>query len=126
MLAKNCTEISQTSACELPFHSARLRIKIDIQFDCLSYCATESYRKHRREMLENKHIVPGFTKADEGANFRLTTGHVSTDAHLHTLSNYLSPLCVLCTEGNSIMIHNVYPDFWGLEIPNNYKFNLKN
>ena len=76
-------------------------------------------------MLENKYIVPGFTRTDEVANIRLITSHVSTAAHLHTLSNYLSPLCVLGTDGNSIMIHNVYPDLWGLEITNNYKFKLK-
>jgi hypothetical protein len=34
--------------------------------------------------------------------FHLITGHDSLAAHLHRLSSYPSPVCVLCSEENSI------------------------
>jgi len=55
----------------IPFY--QIEYKLNIQVDCLSYCAIESQHK----MLENKSIVSDFTRADSVAIVRLTTDHNS-------------------------------------------------
>jgi hypothetical protein len=57
------------------------------------------------ELFENvaKFKYLGMTLGDAMAIFRLITGHDYFAAHLYRLLLYLSPVCVLCREENSIM-----------------------
>jgi hypothetical protein len=102
-LAKKGTKISQTSACKLTFHSAKLKIERGIQVDLSECYAIQSQHKSWGKIVENKNVVPDFPRGDAMAIFQLIIGHVCLAAHLYRLSLYPSPMCVLCREENSIM-----------------------
>jgi hypothetical protein len=102
-LAKKGTKISQTSACKLTYHPATLKIKRAIQVDLSEYYNIQSQHKSWGKIVENRNIDPDFPRRDEVATFRLITGHDCLAAHLHRLSLYPSPTCVLCKEENSVM-----------------------
>jgi hypothetical protein len=102
-LAKKGTKISQTSACKLTFHSAKLNIKRDIQVDLSEYYTIKSQHNSWGKIVENRNTVPDFLRRDAVATFQLITGHDYLAAHLYRLSLYPSPMCVLCREENSVM-----------------------
>jgi hypothetical protein len=102
-LEKEGTKISQTSACKLIFHSAMLSIKSSIQVDLSEYYAIRSQRKSWYKRVKNRNVIPDFPTGTAVATFRLIIDHVCLVAHLHRLSIYPSPVCVLCREDNFIM-----------------------
>jgi ribonuclease HI len=61
-LEKKRTKISQTSACKLTFHSAKLQIKRGIQVDLSEYYIIQSQHKSWGKIVENRNIVPDFPK----------------------------------------------------------------
>jgi hypothetical protein len=95
-LAKKGTKISQTSACKLTFHSAKLKIKRVIQVNLSEYYTIQSQHKSWSKIAENRNRVPDFPRRDAVATFRLITSHDCLAAHLYRLSLYPSPMCVLC------------------------------
>jgi hypothetical protein len=64
-LARKGTVISQMFTCKLSFHSAKLKIKRNIQADLLGYYTTQSQHKPWIKIAENRYIVPDFPS--EGA-----------------------------------------------------------
>jgi hypothetical protein len=102
-LAKKGTKISQTSACKLTFHSAKLKIKGGIQVNLSEYYTIQSQHKSWGKIVDNRNIVPDFPRRDVVATFRLITGHDYLAAHLYRLLLYLSPMYVLCRKENSLM-----------------------
>jgi hypothetical protein len=100
-LIKKGTKISETSACKLTFHFAKLRIK-SIKVDLSEY-ATQSQYKSWDKVFKNRNIIPNFLRGDAVATFWLITGHGYLGAHLHRLSIYPSRVCALCREDDSIM-----------------------
>jgi hypothetical protein len=60
-LVKTARAISPTSARKLSFHSAKLRIKSNVQADFSTY-ATESQHKPWNKMAENRNIIPDFPR----------------------------------------------------------------
>jgi ribonuclease HI len=117
-LAKKGTEIRKISVCKLSFHSAKLRIKGNIQADLARYYATKGQHTPWNKMVENRNIIPDFPQGDAVATFRLITGHDYLAAHLHRLKIYQSPMCVLCKEHNSIMNQDHLPDCTALNSGN--------
>jgi hypothetical protein len=61
-LAKKGSEISQTSACKITFHSAKLKIKRGIQVDLSEYYTIQRQHKSRDKIVENRNIVPDFPR----------------------------------------------------------------
>jgi hypothetical protein len=100
-LAKKGTKISQISACNLTFHSAKLKIKRGIQIDLSEYYTIQSQHISWGKIVENRNIVPDFPRRDAMATFRLITSHDCLAAHLYRLLLYPSPMYVLCREENS-------------------------
>jgi hypothetical protein len=68
-LAKKGTKISQTSACKLTFHSAKLKIKRGIQIDLSEYYTIQSQYKSWGKIVENRNMVPNFPRGDAVATF---------------------------------------------------------
>jgi ribonuclease HI len=95
-LAKKGTKISQTSACKLTFHSAKLKIKRGTQIDLSEYYAIQSQHKSWGKIVENSNIVPYFPRGDAMATFQLITGHDCLVVHLYKLLLYpSSPVCLV-------------------------------
>jgi hypothetical protein len=61
-LAEKGTKISQTSACKLTFHSAKLKIERGIQADLSEYYMIQSQHKSWGEIVQNRNIVPDFPR----------------------------------------------------------------
>jgi hypothetical protein len=91
-LAKKGTKISQTSACELTFQSAKLIIRRSIQTVLLEYYAIQSLHNSRDKIVKNRNIIPGFPRGVAVATFCLITGHDCLAAHLHRFSIYPSQI----------------------------------
>jgi hypothetical protein len=100
-LAKKGTKISQTSACKLTFHSAKLKIKRGIQVDLSEYYTIQSQHKSWDKIVENRNIVRDFPRRDAVATFQLITGHDCLVAHLYRLSLF-HPHCVSYVERKSL------------------------
>jgi len=88
---KKGTRISKTSPFN-PLHSAKLRVKRNIQADFAKYYATENQHKPRKTMVESRNIIPDFLIGHVVENFQLITGHNFLAAHLYRLSIYWFPL----------------------------------
>jgi hypothetical protein len=54
------TKVSQTSACKLTFHSAKLRVRKSIQADLSEYYAIQSQHKSWDRIVKNRNIIPDF------------------------------------------------------------------
>jgi ribonuclease HI len=61
-LAKKGTKISQTSACKLTFHSAKLKIKRGIQVGLSEYYTIQSQDKSWGKIVGNRNTVPDFLR----------------------------------------------------------------
>jgi hypothetical protein len=57
-LTKKGKAIGQMFTCKLPFHCARLKVKI-IQADLSRYCTTQSQHKPWKKIVENRYISQG-------------------------------------------------------------------
>lgn len=88
---KKGTRISKTSLFNPP-HSAKLRVKRNIQADFARYYATENQHKPWKKMVENRNIIPGFLIGHIVGNFQLIAGHNCLAAHLYRLSIYWFPV----------------------------------
>jgi hypothetical protein len=93
-LAKKGIEISQTPACKLTFHSAKLKIKRSIQADLSGYCAIQRRHKSWDKIVKNRNIIPDFPREDAVAAFIITV-HDCLAGHLHILSIFLFPMCFM-------------------------------
>ena len=77
-VTKKGTRISKTSLFN-PFHSAKLRVKRNIQVDFARYYTTENQQKPWKKMVENRNIIPDFPIGRAVENFQLITGHNCID-----------------------------------------------
>jgi hypothetical protein len=68
-LAKKVTKISQTSACKLTFHSAKLNIKRGIQFVLSEHYTIQGRHKFWGKIVENRNIVPHFPRRNAVVTF---------------------------------------------------------
>jgi hypothetical protein len=92
-LAKKGTKMSQTSACKQTFHSAKLKVKRNIQADLSGYYAIQRRRKSWDKIVTNGNIISDFPREDAVADFFLITAHDCLAHHLHILSVYPIPIC---------------------------------
>ena len=69
----NQLNLKETFTCKVSFHSAKLRIKVNIEADLLIYCATETWHKPWDKMIANKNIIPHVPRGDVVATFWLIT-----------------------------------------------------
>jgi len=51
----NQLNLNETFTCKVSFHSAKLRIKINIEADLSRYCESESWHKPWDKMTEQKY-----------------------------------------------------------------------
>jgi hypothetical protein len=97
--------IIKTFTCKLSFHSAKLKIKRSTEADLSRYYTTQSQHKPWNKTPKNRYTIPDSPWDDAVATIPLINGHDCLAAHLHRLSTYPSPICILCKEENSIMNH---------------------
>ena len=102
LLAKKGTTIQQIPHHELSYQSAKLIINKYIKNETQALYKLKSNNKPWATCM-NDHSVPDSPRHEAVAMFRILTGHDCLAAHLHRLSIYQSPQCVLCNEEESIM-----------------------
>jgi len=89
------------------FNSVKLRVKRNVQADLTRYYATESQHKPWVKMGTNRNVIPDFPR-DGSGNLQLMTAHDCLAAHLHRLSIYPSPVCVLCKDDKAMMNQDIF------------------
>ena len=104
-LAKKGTTILQKPTSILSFHSAKLIINKIIKTQTQEKLKSDSTSKPW-SILFDKSSVPEGPRQEAVAIFRLITGHDCLAAHLHKISIFNSPKCVLCNEEDSVMDKN--------------------
>jgi hypothetical protein len=84
-LAKKGTKISQTPACKITFHSAKLKVKRSIQVDLSGYYTIQRRRKSWNKIVKDRNIIPDFPREDAVVAFILVTAHDCLAGHLNIL-----------------------------------------